>query len=431
MNKYSIIDIETTGANRDGQRIIEIGIINFNGYEIEERFSTLINPEKPISYQIQKLTGIDNEMVAHAPKFFEVAKKIVEMTEGRIFVAHNVFFDYKFLQREFSDLGYAFRREVFCTCKSARRAFPGLPSYSLKNLCQHFNLERKSAHRALSDAEDAFGLLKLIQAKSNNLNDDSYDYFNEDYLLPAQLKNFQFENFPESHGVYFMYGEDRSLLYVGKSKNIRQRLKQHFKNFNGTSREEKLKSEVVAVEYLETYHQLPTSLLELHFIKTLRPKYNRAQRTRIFRYGLKLKETPIPEIKIVTATSELETAYLFSTKTHAQKKLQNIYQNMFGLDLYDLHFHQKIQLFYQTLGHDTFFKKFKKVYDDMFLVFDDQTLSSHTNAQNPNWEIQIKNNQIHGIKLKNHSTIKLTETPDMRSIFQKEFPRLKRVTNEK
>lgn len=427
MNKFSIIDIETTGANRDGQRIIEIGIINFDGHEVEETFSTLINPEKPISYQIQRLTGIDNEMVAHAPKFFEVAKKIVEMTEGRIFVAHNVFFDYKFLQREFSDLGYAFKREVFCTCKSARRVFPGLPSYSLKNLSLHFNLERESAHRALSDAKDAFELFRQIQAKLSG----QLDITPEDYLLPAQLKNFSFENFPETYGVYFMYGEDHSLLYVGKSKNVRQRLKQHFKNFKGTSREEKLKSEVVTVDYLETFHQLPTSLLELHFIKTLRPKYNRAQRARIFRYGLKLKESPFPEIKIVTTTSELETAYLFSTKTHAQKKLQNIYQKIFGLDLFDLQFQQKIQIFYHTLGHEIFFNKLKKIYDDMLFIFEDQKLTSLTNSQNPDWELQIKNNQIFNLKLSNHPTIKLTETPDMRSILQKEFPRLKRVSNEK
>lgn len=427
MKKFSIIDIETTGANRDGQRIIEIGIINFDGHEVEETFSTLINPEKPISYQIQRLTGIDNEMVAHAPKFFEVAKKIVEMTEGRIFVAHNVFFDYKFLQREFSDLGYAFKREVFCTCKSARRVFPGLPSYSLKNLSLHFNLERESAHRALSDAKDAFELFRQIQAKLSG----QLDITPEDYLLPAQLKNFSFENFPETYGVYFMYGEDHSLLYVGKSKNVRQRLKQHFKNFKGTSREEKLKSEVVTVDYLETFHQLPTSLLELHFIKTLRPKYNRAQRARIFRYGLKLKESPFPEIKIVTTTSELETAYLFSTKTHAQKKLQNIYQKIFGLDLFDLQFQQKIQIFYHTLGHEIFFNKLKKFYDDMLFIFEDQKLTSLTNSQNPDWELQIKNNQIFNLKLSNHPTIKLTETPDMRSILQKEFPRLKRVSNEK
>lgn len=427
MKKFSIIDIETTGANRDGQRIIEIGIINFDGHEVEETFSTLINPEKPISYQIQRLTGIDNEMVAHAPKFFEVAKKIVEMTEGRIFVAHNVFFDYKFLQREFSDLGYAFKREVFCTCKSARRVFPGLPSYSLKNLSLHFNLERESAHRALSDAKDAFELFRQIQAKLSG----QLDITPEDYLLPAQLKNFSFENFPETYGVYFMYGEDHSLLYVGKSKNVRQRLKQHFKNFKGTIREEKLKSEVVTVDYLETFHQLPTSLLELHFIKTLRPKYNRAQRARIFRYGLKLKESPFPEIKIVTTTSELETAYLFSTKTHAQKKLQNIYQKIFGLDLFDLQFQQKIQIFYHTLGHEIFFNKLKKIYDDMLFIFEDQKLTSLTNSQNPDWELQIKNNQIFNLKLSNHPTIKLTETPDMRSILQKEFPRLKRVSNEK
>lgn len=431
MNKYSIIDIETTGANREGQRIIEIAIINFDGQEIEEQFTTLINPEKPISYQIQRLTGIDNQMVADAPKFYEVAKKIVEMTEGRIFVAHNVFFDYKFLQREFSDLGYTFRRDVFCTCKSARKAFPGLFSYSLKNLCLHFNIPRKNAHRALSDAEDALQLLKLMGDKLSKQQEISQELSKEDYLLPAQLKNFHFDHYPESYGIYFMYSDDRSLLYVGKSKNVRQRLKQHFKNFNGTTREEKLKSEVSTVEYIETYHSLPTSLLELHFIKILRPKYNRAQRTRIFRYGLKLKESPFPEIKIVTTTSELETAYLFSSKTHARNRLQTLYQKMFGLDIFDLHFQQKIQLFYQTLGHEKFYQQLKKAYDEMHFSYEDQLLSSSSHYSSPMWVIELRNNQLYSITINNQASIRLKETPDMRSIFQKEFPKLKRVNHEK
>ena len=103
----------------------------------------------PHSYNLAKLTGITNEMVETAPKFYEVAKKIIELTDdsmesgGKSIVAHNVFFDYQFLQREFSELGYSFRRKLFCTVKNARRAFPGLASYSLKNLTTHFNIDLK------------------------------------------------------------------------------------------------------------------------------------------------------------------------------------------------------------------------------------------------------------------------------------------------
>ena len=254
MKKYSVIDLETTGSNRLGQKIIEIAIINYDGDQIEEVFSTLIHPEKFISHQITLLTGITNEMVASAPKFYEVARKIVEMTEGRVVVAHNVFFDYRFLQREFRDLGYVFHRQVFCTCTSFRRAFPGHISYSLRSLCADLGINQRSTHRALSDAENCLELLKLIHT-------GSLPEFKTDHLIPSQLSGFSFENYPETPGLYFMYDKDGALLYIGKSVNIRSRLKQHFKQFSGFAREHEMKSRVMRVEYMECYHDLPTSLL--------------------------------------------------------------------------------------------------------------------------------------------------------------------------
>ena len=161
--KYSIIDLETTGLNALGQKIIEIAIINYDGNIIEEVFSVLIHPEKFISHGITMITGITNEMVTNSPKFYQVAKKVVEMTEDRIFVGHNVFFDYRFLQKEFQDLGFSYRRDVFCTSKVSRSVFPGLESYSLKSLCTEFKISRKSVHRALSDAEECLEIFKKIQ----------------------------------------------------------------------------------------------------------------------------------------------------------------------------------------------------------------------------------------------------------------------------
>ena len=144
MQNYCIVDVETTGANRQGQKITEIAIIKTDGEKVIEEFSTLINPERRIPIRITYLTGITNEMVQDAPKFYEVAKRIIEMTEDCVFVAHNVFFDYQFIQREFNELGFQFRKKLFCTVKNARLAFPGLKSYSLKNLSAHFKIELKN-----------------------------------------------------------------------------------------------------------------------------------------------------------------------------------------------------------------------------------------------------------------------------------------------
>jgi DNA polymerase III epsilon subunit family exonuclease len=408
-NKYSIIDLETTGSNSVGQKIIEIGIINYDGEKIEEVYSTLINPEKYISHGITMITGITNEMIADAPKFYEVAKKIVEMTEGRVFVAHNVFFDYRFLQREFQELGYSFKRDVFCTCKTSRKVFPGLLSYSLQNLCTHFNIPRKAAHRALSDAEDALELLKLISegGEIKTLREEL------DHLIPAQLKDFSFDNFPATSGLYFMYDKDGALLYVGKSKNIRGRLKQHFKQFQGMMREHQLKSRVEKVEFMECFHELPTGILELHFIKTLRPQYNRAGRRKSFRYGLLLNPLgsvhhPGDEIKVTTIMENLPLMYSYGSKKSALRAKEAIYFKVFGLTIGDLNFHNQVNNYKKVLGEEVFYQKIKDYYEEKLQVLPDMLY------EKKNWSLLIENNLIKNIWVKNVGKIDIEETPDMR-----------------
>lgn len=409
--KYSIIDLETTGSNAFGQKIIEIGIINYDGEKIEEVYSTLINPEKHISHGITMITGITNEMIADAPKFYEVAKKIVEMTEGRIFVAHNVFFDYRFLQREFQELGYPYKRDVFCTCKTSRNVFPGLASYSLSNLCQNFKIPRKAAHRALSDAEDALELFKLI----SNAGEIKTFKQEMDHLIPAQLKDFDFENFPETPGLYFMYDKDGALLYVGKSKNIRGRLKQHFKQFAGMMREQQLKSRVERVEYLECFHDLPTALLELHYIKTMRPYYNRAGRRKNFRYGVVLNPPskchgPGDEIKITRVADDVPLVYSYGSKRGAQRAKEMIYAKVFGLVYTDLNFSDQIKNYKKILGEEGFYKKIKDFYEEKLQVLPD------TIFEKKNWSLMVEDNSLKSIWVKNVGVIKIEETPDMRAM---------------
>ncbi|HNL39171.1 MAG TPA: 3'-5' exonuclease, partial [Saprospiraceae bacterium] len=125
---YAIIDVETTGGQARYERITEIAIVLHDGDRVVDTFSTLLNPERSIPWNITQLTGITDDMVAHAPKFYEVARKIVEMTEGKIFVAHNVSFDYHFVREEFARLGFEFNRKQLCTVRLARKVFPGLPS---------------------------------------------------------------------------------------------------------------------------------------------------------------------------------------------------------------------------------------------------------------------------------------------------------------
>src|SRR4030043_1745465 len=149
---YTIVDIETTGGSPQTEKITEIAIIEYDGNRIVHEYSTLINPEKEIPYHIIALTGITNEMVATAPKFFEVAKEIVELTKDRIFVAHNSSFDYSFLKSEFKQLGYEFKRDQLCTVRLSRKLIPGLRSYSLGKICDDLKIHIQNRHRAAGDA---------------------------------------------------------------------------------------------------------------------------------------------------------------------------------------------------------------------------------------------------------------------------------------
>jgi DNA polymerase-3 subunit epsilon len=159
---FSIIDIETTGNFYPKGKIIEIAIIVFDGFEIIGTYTSLINPDCFIPYYITKLTGINNQMVISAPRFFEIAKKIDQITSNCIFVAHNVNFDYSFIQEEFKRLGDVYQRKTFCTLRMSRKYLPEHKSYSLGKLCRDLNINIINRHRALGDAMATVELLKLI-----------------------------------------------------------------------------------------------------------------------------------------------------------------------------------------------------------------------------------------------------------------------------
>ncbi len=168
---FTIIDIETTGNSSGNGKITEIAIYQHNGQNITDSFSTLINPEIDIPYFITKLTGINNEMVKNAPKFYEVARKIVELTAGRTFIAHNVHFDYSFVKEEFKRLGYNFNRKTLCTVQLSRKLLPGHKSYSLGRLCDDLGIEINGRHRAAGDAYATVKLFEILLERNKLLHE--------------------------------------------------------------------------------------------------------------------------------------------------------------------------------------------------------------------------------------------------------------------
>lgn len=178
---YAIIDIETTGQSASSGKITEIAIYIHNGFEITDSFSSLINPECFIPGFITSLTGIDNEMVRNAPKFYEVARKIVELTQDMVFVAHNVSFDYRFIQEEYKRLGYDYQRKTMCTVRMGRKFLPGHRSYSLGKICEELGIPVNGRHRAAGDALATVKLFEMILARKAQ---------KESRQVPGQLRLF-------------------------------------------------------------------------------------------------------------------------------------------------------------------------------------------------------------------------------------------------
>ncbi len=165
---FAVVDIETTGGAASSNGITEIAIILHNGINIEGKYVTLINPQKPIQKYVQTLTGITDEMVANAPLFSSVAGNIYNLLHNKVFVAHNVNFDYSFVKFQLEQSGFILNTPKFCTLKHSRKIFPGLAKYGLESLAQHFQIENKSRHRAMGDAMTTVSLLQLLIAHEKN-----------------------------------------------------------------------------------------------------------------------------------------------------------------------------------------------------------------------------------------------------------------------
>ena len=282
---YSIIDIETTGGSYKTEKITEIAIYVHDGEKVVDEFVSLVNPEQGIPYFISNLTGITNEMVADAPKFYEIAKKVVEITEDTIFVAHNANFDYSFVKQEFRSLGFEYNRKHLCTVKLSRKLMPGKPSYSLGNLCEGLNIKINGRHRA---AGDAFATVKLFEHlleldKEGSINKKA-DRLTFRGLHPDFDKKI-LDTLPQTPGVYYFHNEEGKLIYVGKSNNIRKRIIQHLAN-ESTNKAIEMKSKLVSIHYQETGSELIALLLESDEIKKHKPIFNRAQRRTSFTWGI-------------------------------------------------------------------------------------------------------------------------------------------------
>jgi DNA polymerase-3 subunit epsilon len=276
---YVVLDLETTGGNAVHDRITEIAAVRVeNGIETA-RWSSLVNPGVRIPPFIQALTGINDTMVAQAPSFEDVAKDLLEILDGAVFVAHNVRFDHGFVQNELARLDIAFKVKTLCTVRLSRKLYPQHKGHGLDAILQRHGLHTMARHRAMGDVDVVLQWLKVATQELGQplVQRMALELLQGSASLPPQLET-AISDIPDTPGVYLFYGEGALPLYIGKSVYMRTRVMSHFQSAAKVAREMRILTEIRRVEWIETAGELGALLLESRLVKEKQPVYNRQLR---------------------------------------------------------------------------------------------------------------------------------------------------------
>jgi DNA polymerase-3 subunit epsilon len=288
---FAIVDIETTGGYASANAITEIAIAIHDGNQMIDFFETLINPQIAIPRYIQSLTGITHAMVSQAPSFEEVAPKIFSLLSDKIFVAHNVNFDYSFVKHQLGQLGYELDCKKLCTVRLGRKVLPGHLSYSLGNLCQSLEIEIEQRHRAGGDALATVRLFECILK-----NDHAGEIIGmlkgkaKDQFLPPHLPVEKVAQLPCEPGVYYFHNQKGKVVYVGKARDLKKRVHSHFSNNKPGRQKQDFLREIYNISFKVCGSELMAFILESIEIKRLWPLYNRSQKGFEQAFGLYLYE---------------------------------------------------------------------------------------------------------------------------------------------
>lgn len=304
---YAIVDVESTGGKFNEEGITEVAIYRFDGHEVVDQFASLVNPERPIDAYVTKLTGINNKMLVRAPKFYEVAKRIIEITQDAVLVAHNADFDLRMLQLEFDRLGYDFNKTTLCTVELSQKLLPDATSYSLGKLVRSLGIPISNRHRATGDAIATVELFKLLLNKDLDKSIIQSSLKRKEKLkLPPNLKTL-IDNIPSVLGVYYIYDKEDQLIYVGKSKNIKSQINRHFTK--PTRLDKQLRKEVQEITFDKTGNELIAAIKEHEAIKTLAPKLNRKRRNRLFNHAVKISENAAGFLTLIIVRAQINGKY--------------------------------------------------------------------------------------------------------------------------
>lgn len=288
--QFAVLDFETTGTSSRFGRAIEIGIARMKNGKIIDTYSSLINPGCQIPYQITTITGITNDDVLNAPYFEDIVDEVESFINDSILVAHNLPFDLSFLRAEFKRADKDVNElPKICTLKLARKMYPALPSKSLGNLVKHFKIRHAHAHRALGDATVTAKLLNKMLFEL----EDSYHIENTSQLINfinlPQQKSYRmlkkklsddFSSLPSSPGIYFFKDSKDKIIYVGKAKSLKERVRNYFSS-NAVRKAKKIVRMASRLGYQNTNTELTALITESELIKKHRPRLN----TLLKKYG--------------------------------------------------------------------------------------------------------------------------------------------------
>ncbi|QQS28886.1 MAG: hypothetical protein IPM47_18905 [Sphingobacteriales bacterium] len=325
---YAIVDVETTGGSAKTDRIIEIAIYRFDGNRIVDSFTSLVNPGILIPPFITKLTGINNDMVADAPAFEDLAERVNQITREAVFVAHNVDFDYAYVRMEFKKLGHVFERRKLCTVKLARRIIPGFTSYSLGKLCSELGITIENRHRAAGDALATTELFKLlIQSDLGGHIHHDLDKTNLYKMLPPGLPPETIDHLPEETGVFYFHDQNGKVIFIDKSSDIKRRII-HYLNPNNSPRgkKSKLVQNTRHISFEETGSDLIAELMKLAEIARLKPAYNREAASKKLTFGIykNLDSNGYYKLNLAPVNSKVMPVLAFQKEDHAYKSLAKL-----------------------------------------------------------------------------------------------------------
>ncbi|HET8991487.1 MAG TPA: exonuclease domain-containing protein [Candidatus Saccharimonadales bacterium] len=331
------IDIETSGGRVNDSRITEIGAIRVDSGETSE-FHSLVNPGRPLPYWITKITGLSDDDLVNAPYFEDIAYELHEILEGAIFIAHNVRFDYGFIKHELNQAGFKFSPKLLCTVRLSRALYAEHKGHSLEKIITRHNIRVNNRHRAMDDALAMMDFVRIAyEEKGQVAFNEAISRQFKSKSMPPNIEATAIESINNKPGVYVFEDEEGKPIYVGKSKQIKTRVKSHFANDINSHKEMKLSQATRKIKTIETNTELEALLLESKLIKQLLPLQNRQLRRTSTNY-LIMKNTNnsgYDELQVtqkdVAEVADLNSIYGLFTSQKKAKSLLETWRKTFNL----------------------------------------------------------------------------------------------------